>query len=156
MPEELRRLTTQAAEQMEFDAHVVPVSLFWGRAPDRERSWWRLLVAEDWDIGGRFRRFVSLLINGRNLLVLFGEPLRLQPSLAETRGMPQGPRRLWRQLRVQFRNQRVATIGPDLSHRRTIVAEVLRTKTVRDAVRKDIRNDGLKRDEAIKAARSYA
>ena len=49
--------------------------------------------------------------------------------------MPRGPRRLWRQLRVQFRNQRAATIGPDLSHRRTIVAEVLRTQAVRAAVR---------------------
>jgi glycerol-3-phosphate O-acyltransferase len=156
MPDALRRLTAHAAADLEFDAHVLPVSLFWGRAPDRERSWWRLLFAEDWDIGGRFRRFVSLLLNGRNLLVLFGEPLRLQPSLAETRGMPQGSRRLWRQLRVQFRNQRVATIGPDLSHRRTIVAEVLRTKSVRDAVRRESREKSLKRREALLVARGYA
>ena len=111
-----------AADDFTFDADIVPVSLFWGRAPDHERSWFRLLVAEGWDIGGRFRKFLSLLINGRNLLVLFGDPLPLQPSLAETRGMPRGPRRLWRQLRAQLRNQRAATIGPDLSHRRTIVA----------------------------------
>ena len=114
-------------EDFTFDATIVPVSLFWGRAPDRERSWFRLLVAEGWDIGGRFRKFLSLLINGRNLLVLFGERLPLQPSLNETRGMTRGPRRLWRQLRTQLRNQRAATIGPDLSHRRTLIAQVLRT-----------------------------
>ncbi|HEX5651204.1 MAG TPA: glycerol-3-phosphate 1-O-acyltransferase PlsB [Steroidobacteraceae bacterium] len=156
MPEALRALTTAAAEDIAFDADLVPVSLFWGRSPDRERSWFRLLLAEDWDIGGRFRKLLSLAFNGRNLLVLFGEPLPLQPSLAETRGMPRGPRRLWRQLRVQFRNQRAATIGPDLSHRRTIVAEVLRTKVVRDAVQQDVREQKLKRRDALELARGYA
>ena len=37
------------------------------------------------------------------LLVLIGEPMPLQPALSETRGLPRGPRRLCRQLRVQFR-----------------------------------------------------
>ncbi len=156
LPEALRALTAAAAQDLAFDADFVPVSLFWGRAPGRERSWFRLLLAEDWDIGGRFRKLLSLLINGRNLLVLVGEPMALQPSLAETRGMPRGPRRLWRQLRVQMRNQRAASIGPDLSHRRTIVAEVLRTKAVRDAVRHDVREQDLQRREALAIARDHA
>jgi glycerol-3-phosphate O-acyltransferase len=158
MPEAVRALTTRAAEDLAFDADIVPVSLFWGRSPDRERSWFRLLLAEDWDIGGRFRKLLSLAFNGRNLLVLFGEPLPLQPSLEGTRGMPRGPRRLWRQLRMQFRNQRAATIGPDLSHRRTIVAEVLRTRAVREAVRQDIRAQApkLRRRDALGNARRYA
>ena len=112
MPEGLSALTGIAAADIAFDADLVPVSLFWGRAPGRERSWLRLMVAEGWDIGGRFRKALSLLINGRNLLTLFGDPIALQPSLAETRGLPRGPRRLSRQLRVQLRNQRAATIGP--------------------------------------------
>jgi len=155
MPEALRALTVAAGSDSLFDPEIIPVSFFWGRAPDRERSWFRLLVAEDWDIGGRFRKLLSLLLNGRNLLVLFGEALPLQPTLSETRGMPRGPRRLWRQLRMQFRNQRAATIGPDLSHRRTIVAEVLRTQAVRAAVRQDIRDKKLSRRDALKVARGY-
>ncbi len=155
MPEGLRTLTGIAAADIAFDADLVPVSLFWGRAPGRERSWLRLMVAEGWDLGGRFRKVLSLLINGRNLLTLFGDPLALQPSLAETRGMPRGPRRLSRQLRVQLRNQRAATIGPDLSHRRTIVAQVLRTQAVRQAVRDEMSAKGLTRREALDLARSY-
>ncbi len=156
MPEALRVLCGAAAADVAFEADVVPVSLFWGRAPERERAWFRLMIAEGWDIGGRFRKFLSLLINASNLVVLFGEPLPLQPSLAETRGLPRGPRRLWRQLRTQFRNQRVATIGPDLSHRRTIVAQVLRTAAVRTAVRGEMKAKGLTRREALKVARGYA
>ncbi|MBP9590573.1 MAG: glycerol-3-phosphate 1-O-acyltransferase PlsB [Steroidobacteraceae bacterium] len=156
MPEALRTLTGAAAADLAFDADLVPVSLFWGRAPGRERSWFRLMVAEGWDIGGRFRKFLSLVINGRNLLTLFGEPLPLQPSLAETRGLPRGARRLSRQLRTQLRNQRIATIGPDLSHRRTIVAQVLKTRLVREAVAGEMREKGLGRREALVVARGYA
>jgi glycerol-3-phosphate O-acyltransferase len=156
MPEALRLLADAAARDIAFEVDLVPVSLFWGRAPGRQRSWFRLLVAEGWDIGGRFRKVLSLLVNGRNLLLLFGDALPLQPSLAETRGLPRGPRRLWRQLRAQLRNQRVATVGPDLSHRRTIVAQVLRTRSVRRAVRGEMQEKGVGRREALKKARHYA
>jgi len=156
MPESLRLLADAAARDLAFDVDLVPVSLFWGRAPGRQRSWFRLLVAEGWDIGGRFRKVLSLLVNGRNLLLLFGDALPLQPSLAETRGLPRGPRRLWRHLRSQLRNQRVASVGPDLSHRRTIVTQVLRTRSVRRAVRGEMQEKGIGRRDALKAARRYA
>jgi glycerol-3-phosphate O-acyltransferase len=156
IPQTLRDLAGRAATDIAFDVDVIPVSLFWGRAPDRERSWLPLLVAEGWDIGGRFRKVLSLLVNGRNLLMLFGDPMPLQPTLSETRGLPRGPRRLWRQLRTQFRNQRTATIGPDLSHRRTIVAQVLNTRLVRDAVREEMKSRDLARRDALKVARAYA
>jgi glycerol-3-phosphate O-acyltransferase len=156
LPKVLRAVAGLAANDATFDADIVPVSFFWGRAPDRERSWANLWIAEDWDIGGRLRKLLSLLVNGRNLLVLFGETLPLQETLAETRVSPLGPRRLWRQLRTQFRNQRTATIGPDLSHRRTVVAQVLRTQAVREAVRGEMSAKGLSRREALKVARGYA
>jgi glycerol-3-phosphate O-acyltransferase len=156
LPKVLRAVAGLAANDATFDADIVPVSFFWGRAPDRERSWANLWIAEDWDIGGRLRKLLSLLVNGRNLLVLFGETLPLQEALGETRNSPLGPRRLWRQLRTQFRNQRTATIGPDLSHRRTVVAQVLRTQSVRAAVRGEMSAKGLSRREALKVARGYA
>jgi glycerol-3-phosphate O-acyltransferase len=156
VPETLRTLASAAADDPAFDADLVPVSLFWGRAPGRERSWFRLLVAEEWDISGRFRKLLSLLINGRNLLVLVGEPMQLDELLGEARAQRRGARRIARQLRVQVRHQRAATIGPDLSHRRTIVAEVLRTKTVRDAARQDARAKNVSRRDALETARRYA
>jgi glycerol-3-phosphate O-acyltransferase len=156
MPEALRTLTGLITADPAFDADIVPVSLFWGRAPDRERSWLRLWVAEDWDIGGRFRKLLSLVVNGRNLLVLVGESMPLQPGLEDTRGAPRSPRRLWRQLRTQFRNQRTSTIGPDLSHRRTIVAQVMRTRLVRERVRDEMKARNLSRRDALKVAKRYA
>ncbi|MGI9247303.1 MAG: glycerol-3-phosphate 1-O-acyltransferase PlsB [Steroidobacteraceae bacterium] len=156
LPEELRMVVGVAASDPAFAADVLPVSFFWGRAPGRERSWFRLLLAEDWDIGGRFRKLLSLLINGRNLLVLFGEAMPLHATANDGLAPPRGPRRFRRQLRQQFRNQRAATIGPDLSHRRTIVAEVLGTQAVRDAVRGEAKQGNLRRRDALGIARGYA
>ncbi len=155
LPDSLASLSQYALQHEEFDAVLEPVSLFFGRAPGRQRSWFRLMVAEDWDIGGRFRKLLSLILNGRNLLVLFGDVLPLQESLRDSRDAQRAPRRIWRQLRSQFRHQRAATIGPDISQRRSIVAQVLRTRTVRDAVRNEMREKGLSRREALKIARGY-
>lgn len=151
------RLLSEAAAADGLDADLIPVSMFWGRAPDRERTWFPLLVAEGWDITGRLRKLLSLLINGRNLLVLFGDPLPLRAHGAAPGESPtRAARRIWRQLRVQMRNQHVATIGPELSHRQSIVAQVLRTRAVREAVRADMRERGLSRREALEVAHRYA
>ena len=126
--------------------------------PDRERSWFRLLVAEDWDIGGRFRKAaVAARQRTQPAGAVRRDAGRCSRRSAETRGLPASPRRLWRQLRAQFRNQRIATIGPDLSHRRTIVAQVLRTQIVREAVRDEMKAARASaRRDALKVARGYA
>jgi glycerol-3-phosphate O-acyltransferase len=56
------------------------------------------------------------------VLVQFSEPVLMSKLVAEG---PNGPalvaRKLGRVLRVHFRRLRIATIGPDLSHRRTML-----------------------------------
>ena len=49
---------------------------------------------------------------------------------------PRRVRRILRGLRTALRAQRTSTIGPDLSHRRTLVAQILKTQAVRQAVRR--------------------
>ena len=73
-----RQLVRAASEDKTLDVDLIPVSVFWGRAPQHERSWLRLLLAETWDRVGRFQRFLSVLVNGRNLFVQFGEPVSLR------------------------------------------------------------------------------
>src|SRR6202023_4359877 len=47
-------------------------------------------------------------------------------------------------------------IGPDLSHRRTIVTRVLRTRAVRAVVAQEMREKKLSRHQAILRAKRYA
>jgi glycerol-3-phosphate O-acyltransferase len=145
-----------ACAEPTIDLDIVPVSIFWGRAPHKERSWWRMLLREDIALAGRFRKFLNVIFNGRNTLVHFGEPLSLRAFIDEGLDEPRTVRRVLRTLRGLFREQRTATIGPDLSHRRTLVAQVLATRAVRVAVAQEMKDRNLSRREALLVAKRYA
>jgi glycerol-3-phosphate O-acyltransferase len=155
-PRHLVQLVAAAAADPKIDVDFLPVAIFWGRAPRKEASLWRLLFAEDWVLVGRFRKFLSVLVNGRNTLVHFGEPLRLRDAVQEGMSEQRSVRRVLRHLRTGLRAQRASTIGPDLSHRRTMVTQLLKTADVRAAVRREMQVRGLKRRAALLAARKHA
>jgi glycerol-3-phosphate O-acyltransferase len=155
-PRYVQQLVAAAAARPEADVDLVPVAIFWGRAPHREASLWRLLFAEDWVLVGRFRKAINVLVNGRNVLVHFGEPLRLRDALQDGISEQRSVRRILRNLRTSLRAQRASTIGPDLSHRRTLMTQLLKTADVRGAVRREMQTGGLRRRAALLAARKYA
>ena len=138
-PRILVQMIARTAAQPRFDVDLVPVTIFWGRAPGKETGLWRLLFADDWVLVGRFRKFLTVLVNGRNTLVHFGEPLALHDALQHGLSEQRSVRRVLRHLRGVLRAQRTSTIGPDLSHRRTVVAQLLKTADVRTAVRAEMR-----------------
>ncbi len=155
-PRYLEQLIGAAAAHPQFDVDLVPVAIFWGRAPHKEISWWRLPFTEDWILVGRFRKFLGVIFNGRNTLVYFGEPIRLREGLDEGLSEPRRVRRVLRSLRTILRAQRASSIGPDLSHRRTMVLQVLKTQAVRQAVRNEMQSRQIQRRPALLLARKYA
>ena len=61
---------------------LVPVVVFWGRAPSREWSFWRSLFSETWSVTGRFKRLLHILINSGDISVSFGKPLPVAEAAA--------------------------------------------------------------------------
>ena len=116
----------------------------------------RLLFSEDWTLVGPFRRLLSTLVNGRRSLVRFGDPVALGEFGVADADPGRAARRATRAMRLEFRNARAAVIGPDLSHRRTVIAEVLRKRAVRAAVALEARDRHRTRHEALQLARRYA
>jgi glycerol-3-phosphate O-acyltransferase len=156
-PELLLTLIDALKRDPSLDVNLVPAAVYWGRAPSKERSLIRLLLSEDWVIGSRVRRFFTVLFNGRNTTVQLGDPVSLRSLLEADADTALSARRIARLLRNQFARLRAARLGPDLSHRRTIVAEVLRTRAVRAAVAQEVRDKGkLTRRAALLEARRYA
>jgi glycerol-3-phosphate O-acyltransferase len=137
------------------DVLMVPTVVYWGRAPQKERSWFRLLFTENWALTSRARKFIAVLINGRNVMVEMGEPISLQSLMDATPAGDQA-RRVTRVLRGILRRQRATRIGPDLSHRRTIVAQILRARAVRAVVAADAREKHDKYRPGLLLARKYA
>jgi glycerol-3-phosphate O-acyltransferase len=156
IPVTMRELVSAVAEDSTLDVDLLPVSILWGRAPDKEASWFRLLLSETWDRVGRFRRMLSVVVNGRNLFVQFGEPVSVRSFLEEGVEPARAVRRGTRSLRAVLSRQRAAAIGPDLSHQRTIVTQVLKAGSVRRAMGDEMRSKRISRREALKLATDYA
>src|SRR6056297_64275 len=154
--EMVRQLVAAVHDDRLDDVRIVPVTVLIGRAPDKEQSIAKILFSENWDLGGRFRRFLTTLINGRATFVQFGKPVSLAEVAAEGQGEEKDLRRISRLLRVHFKRVRTAAIGPDRSHRRTLVDRVAHSDSVRQAVAAKARRDKIEIYEAEAQAKKYA
>ena len=132
----LRQLVTSLEGLPEQDIQLVPVSIYVGRAPSRDSGWFRVLFSENWVVVGRFGRLLALLLNGRDTSVHFSAPVSLRSVLDESGDISpeRFTRKIARVLRTHFHRIRAAVIGPDLSHRRTVVDAVLNAESVRAAI----------------------
>lgn len=149
------RMTRLVAAPTEFQraAYLVPTTVFWGRAMSGEGTWLRLLTSEHWAATGRFKRLVNILINRRNISVRLGRPILLaevcqgvDPAIAV--------RRTARLLRVRLRAQKVRTLGPDFSHRRTLIDQVITSRAVKQAIN-ELAQDSKEVDKLTHQAAKY-
>ena len=54
-PPQLEQMLAALDADSNFDIELVPVAVYWGRAPQREASWIRLLLVENWALTSRAR-----------------------------------------------------------------------------------------------------
>ncbi len=152
----LARLLSHQRENPSGSVVLVPVSIFVGRAPDRQSGWFRVLFSENWALVGRFRRLLAILLNGRATIVTFSPPVAVADVVAERLDPEREVRKVSRVLRGHFRRVREAVIGPDLSHRRLLVDRVLDSEPVRKAIADQARKEGRKKSEVWRRAHGYA
>lgn len=141
----------------ETDVQIVPVNVFWGREPKKEKSFLKIWLGDAWSIPGPFRRFVSILLNGRNTFVHVSKSISLQSMVKENPDMENTRmiRKLGRVIRVHFRHTRTAVIGPDLSHRRTLVHRLVRKPMVKAAIEAEMETKGISKEKATALALKY-
>ena len=155
----LARLLEAHREDPALDMQLVPVSIFVGRAPDKQSGWFSVLFSENWAIVGRFRRLLAILLNGRDTQVQFAQPVRLRDivdeGLAEGLDPERTVRKLSRVLRTHFRRIREAVIGPDLSTRRLLADKVLSSAPVLEAIADQARRDNSSTADAWRKAHAY-
>ncbi len=151
----LRRLLDRITQGRLDDVQIVPVSVFWGQSPERETSPWKLLFADNWAVTGRLRKFLSILILGRKTRVQFSAPMRLRELVDQGKGEERTLRMVQRLLRVHFRNLKTAVIGPDLSHRRTLVQGLLDEPLVRQAIAEEAERAQISPEKARARALHY-
>ncbi len=151
----LELMVEKSWENPELDIMLVPITVLVGQRPSKESGLTRSIFAENWEIGGRFRRLFSTLVNGRKTFIQFSRPISLQDLAAEGLDASVALRKVSRILRVHFKRVRTAAIGPDLSHRRTMVDLVINSPTVRAATEEEARRSGITLEQARRQATKF-
>jgi glycerol-3-phosphate O-acyltransferase len=151
----LKRLV-EGADNCEQELLLIPVAIYWGRSPEKERSVFKLMLSENWDIIGRTRKLLVTLLHGRNTLLRFSHALPIRSICTGDIEANVAVRKVSRILRVHFRQRRTATVGPDLSHRRTLVKQVLQAPAVRRVIQAEAGDDFRKQEVARRKAEKYA
>jgi glycerol-3-phosphate O-acyltransferase len=141
------------------EVQLVPVSIIWGRSPSRQQSLLKALLSEGWAVRGAIAQAIAIVLHGRDTLVKFGEPWSLQTLLQDAKlegqAEDQASRRVARTLRGWFGREREAVIGPDFSHRRTLIGKILNETTVKNAIQAESLAKKVSFDKAEATARRY-
>lgn len=134
----LMRLTADP-EATVANLALLPVQIFWGHTTQREHSLAAQLFSENWAATTRLRRLINLVIARHRIVVHLGTPLNL--AEAGDGDDHRRFRRCARLLRVRLHGQKLATLGPDFSHRRTLVDQVVNSRQVQAAIERTLANE---------------
>ncbi|MFQ3230422.1 glycerol-3-phosphate 1-O-acyltransferase PlsB [Reinekea sp.] len=140
----------------EEDILLVPIALYWGRAADTKSTILSALLSSNWTVVGRFRKLLTVLFNGRDTYLEINSPISLRQLLDESEDTSKITRKVARVLRVHFRHVRTAVIGPDLSHKRVIIDQVLNSEPVRKAIAAHSSGKSVSPERSRSVARKHA
>jgi glycerol-3-phosphate O-acyltransferase len=151
----IRGILETLLENPDLDIQFVPVSIFWGRPVAKQQHTLTVLFAHSWEIAGRIRQFFRILVHGRETLVQFSEAISLRSLLTDRLDNDENVDTIQHALSSRLQQVKIATLGPDTSHRRTLVREILLIPEVQDAIRKRSIEDNKSPYKAALQARKY-
>ena len=151
----IRGILETLLDNPDLDIQFVPVSVFWGRPVAKQKGTLGVLFAHSWEIAGRIRQFFRILIHGRDTLVQFSEVICLRDLIVERLENDENIDNIQRALAERLHQVKTATLGPDTSHRRTLVRDLLLTPEVQEAIQKRSIEDNKSPYKAALQARKY-
>ena len=142
-------------ESPELDVHFIPVVVFWGRPVLKQKHWFRVLFSETWGFAGRTRRFFTILFNGKNTLIQFSPAISFRELINNTPQQESAVDHLQLALSERLTEIKTATLGPDISHRRTLVRQLLENEYISKAIKQRSKKDNISEYKATKIANNY-
>jgi len=121
-------------ENPKEQVQLVPVSVFLGMAPNKDAGIFKILFSEQWAIGGRLRKFFSVLYHGKNTILQYSQPILLNQVFDSKDSIEGLSKKISRVLRVHFYRTKTSVVGPDLSHRRTVAKNILKRPKVHQEI----------------------
>jgi glycerol-3-phosphate O-acyltransferase len=180
----LARLIDACTQYPELKIRLVPVTILWGRAPEKEDSLFKLLVADNWEDPTITKQIFNIGVMGRDTFVQFHPPQDLQSVIrdahlnvdledeADTLNLTTAQKstalvplteanreltlRVNQQLNTYLDKQRASMLGPDLSDKRNLIDKLIYSPALKHACEVEAQEKGITIKEARQAARGYA
>ncbi|MFT4941352.1 MAG: glycerol-3-phosphate O-acyltransferase [Paraglaciecola sp.] len=152
--DDVTRLFQIHRDNPQLDLQIVPVSIFWGRAPGRKLSGWSDVIAHQVSPSW-LRKFFIVLFLGRDNFVCYSKAVSSR-TMADLPGSDEEiARKLIRLAGTHFHRRRQNIIGPTLLERQELYNSVLGADTVRRAIEEEARSKQIAHHQAHIQARKY-
>jgi len=157
-PPRLLRLIELLDQYPQYDIELVPVTVLWGRSPDKEDSWFKLLFTDTWATPGKVKQLVNIGLHGRETYLEFheGQSLRTLVEYAkENYPNLSAATYIISTLNDYLDCQREVVLGPDLSDRRNVMQSLIKSRDVQEAIRRESIRGKISMLEAERRAIGY-
>lgn len=165
----LLRLIEAVKNHPNLQILFIPVTILWGRSPEKEDSLFNLLTADEWQTPSITKQLFNIGMKGRDTFVQFHEPQDLRTLLknemspdmqntalvAHETAVELVAERIHSQLLGYLDKQQETILGPDLSDRRNEVDKILNTPAIVHAIAQDSKDNNRSLSESKKLARGY-
>ena len=142
--------------KLDHEISIIPVSVTWGNRPDKKQSFLKIIFSPSWRPAGSLKRIFKLVVHGRNLKFQLERTFYVKEEIEQKNGIKKNALILSRYLRAVFRKSKQAMLGPDISHRRTLVKSLVRNRYVKEEVEKLANGNKSRKRRLIKKAYKYA
>lgn len=175
----LMRLIEAVQNHPELNVQFIPVTILWGRTPEKEDSIFNLLTADEWQVPSIPKQLFNIGVKGRDTYVQFhpAKDLRTLLTQESTKIAQQDNKgdtptntaliphqqvinelaqHIQNRLQTYLDRQQEAILGPDLSDRRNVVDKVLYAPAIVHAIEQDSQSKSQVKNHTIYDSRIEA
>ena len=151
----MRGIVEKLRDFPEQKVQLLPVVIFWGRPVSTQKHWSQVLFADSWGLAGRTRTLFRTIFHGHSNLVQYSDLIVYCSGEMIYQRDDEIIDSLQKTLSSRLKNIRTATLGPDVSHRRTLVRELIMKPAVQTAIARRSKEDNITEIKASMQASRY-
>lgn len=145
----IKQYITAHQQDPELDVQMLPVSVMFSRAPDKEGK--KKLSLQ---VLGGTRKFIKMLFSGRDCYTRFSNTVSFKniSQSSNTEDIGKLSLKLSRVARIHFAKQRTASVGPTLPVRQQMLNKLLQGPVLTNAINEEAKSKNISVDKARKEA----
>jgi glycerol-3-phosphate O-acyltransferase len=152
--EDAAKLFSLHRENPDLDFQIVPVSIFWGRAPGKNLSSWSDVIANQVSPNWLRKCFIVLFL-GRDNFVCYSKAVSSRAMMKLKGSDEEIAHKLIRVAGTHFHRRQQSLTGPNILDRHQLYNSVLGSDAVRKAINDEAATKGLSNQQAKAQAKKY-